>query len=80
MASEQVTYLAMGSPSLRFAGTEAEERRARPQHSTVRPAVPGGAVSPRQPQYMNIMIIFSGGVAFKTSDPRGHQARSTLLV
>ena len=34
----------MGSPSLRFAGAEAEERRARPRHSTVRPAVPARAV------------------------------------
>ena len=60
----------MGSPSLRFAGAEAEERRAREQHRAVRTAVSGGAVSPRQPQYMNIMIIFSGGVGRKTSHSR----------
>eukprot|EP00964_Phaeocystis_antarctica_P096215 scaffold62556_cov69-Phaeocystis_antarctica.AAC.10 len=48
---------------MRFAGAEAEERRARERHRAVRTAVPGGAVSERQPQYMNIMIIFSGGVA-----------------
>ena len=63
MGSEQFTCLAMGSPSLRFAGAEAEERRARERHRAVRTAVSGGAVSPRQAQYMNIMIIFSGGVA-----------------
>ena len=62
MGSEQVTCLAMGSPSLRFAGAEAEERRARERQRAVRTVVSGGAVSPRQPQYMNIMIIFSGGV------------------
>ena len=61
--SEQVTWLKVGSPNLRFAGAEVEERRARERHRPVRTAVPGGAVSERQPQYMNIMIIFSGGVA-----------------
>ena len=64
MGSEQVTCLAMGSPSLRFAGAEAEERRARERQRAVRTVVSGGAVSPRQPQYMNITIIFSGGVAY----------------
>ena len=58
---EEVTYPPVDLPSLRFAGAEAEERRARLRHSTVRTAVPVGAASKRQPQYMNVMIIFSGG-------------------
>ena len=45
MVSEQVTWLKVGSPNLRFAGAEAEERRARERHRPVRTAVPGGAVS-----------------------------------
>ena len=51
----------MDLPSLRFAGAEAEEQRAAVQHRPVRTVVPVGAASKRQPQYMNVMIIFSGG-------------------
>ena len=61
---EEVTYPPVDLPSLRFAGADAEERRAALRHRPVRTAVPVGAASKRQPQYMNVMIIFSGGAAF----------------
>ena len=44
MVSEQVTWLKVGSPNLRFAGAEVEERRARERHRPVRTAVPARAV------------------------------------
>jgi len=60
--SEQVTWLKVGSPNLRFAGAEGEEQRARERHRPVRTVLPGRAVSKRQPQCMIVKKIFSGGV------------------